>query len=65
MASNSTGYNLSIEESSLVNIWDMSSYEVVESLQGHTTIVTALAWNLDGTLLASGDANGKIIVWGQ
>ena len=36
----------------------------IATLQGHEERITAVALNPEGTLFASGDNSGKIILWG-
>ncbi|KAL7560058.1 hypothetical protein ACA910_016120 [Epithemia clementina (nom. ined.)] len=57
----------------LIEIWDAAQnygelrrdlpYQMKDELLGHDVAVTALAVTNDGTMLASGDLNGKIYVW--
>lgn len=46
-----------------VPIWDIDSQELVAELEGHTGTVLAVAFNRDGSVLASGSADETIRIW--
>jgi WD40 repeat protein/predicted Ser/Thr protein kinase len=46
-----------------VRVWDASSGKVLFALGGHTGDVNVLAFSPDGTLLATGGADGSVKVW--
>lgn len=46
-----------------IRIWDISTGEELDTLEGHTGWVRGLAFNPDGTLLASGDDAGEVRIW--
>lgn len=46
-----------------IQIWNVSRGEPQQTLSDQASPVHALAWNLDGNLLASGSADGGIRLW--
>jgi WD40 repeat protein len=46
-----------------VRIWDIERKSQIQLLSNHTACVYALAWNHNGTLLASGSIDGTIRIW--
>jgi WD40 repeat protein/energy-coupling factor transporter ATP-binding protein EcfA2 len=44
-------------------LWDVNSRQVLTSLVGHSGSVFGAAFNRDGTRLASGGADGRVLVW--
>jgi WD40 repeat protein len=44
-------------------LWDAQTLAKPKDLAGHEERITALAFNEDGTLLASGDRSGLVYVW--
>ncbi|GAA5823771.1 hypothetical protein JCM11251_003286 [Rhodosporidiobolus azoricus] len=46
-----------------IRLWDAKSQAVSVTFNGHKTAVTALAWDHDGTRLASGSKDTDVIVW--
>jgi WD40 repeat protein len=46
-----------------VKLWDVCTGEVLKTLQGHTDSVRAIAFNPDGTIIASGSADETIKLW--
>ena len=47
----------------LVTVWDVSSRQIVTTLQGHTNDVRAVAFSPDGKLLASGSYDNTMKFW--
>ncbi|MGV0028172.1 protein kinase domain-containing protein [Phormidesmis priestleyi] len=47
----------------LVKLWDWHTGQLVASASNHTTEITALAFSPDGRMLATGDRDGKIVVY--
>jgi WD40 repeat protein len=47
----------------LVTVWDVSSRQIVKTLQSHTNDVRAVAFSPDGTLLASGSYDETVKFW--
>ncbi len=48
---------------STIKVWRVSDRTLLRTLSAHTIGVTALALNVDATLLASGDGSGRIWLW--
>ncbi|GAA5885783.1 hypothetical protein JCM16303_006062 [Sporobolomyces ruberrimus] len=46
-----------------IRIWAASTQSVVVTFNGHKSAISSLAWDLDGTRLASGSKDTDIIVW--
>ena len=46
-----------------IRIIDVSTGQVVQSIEGHQCQVETVAWNSDGTQLVSGSADGNTFVW--
>ncbi|EMD38758.1 hypothetical protein CERSUDRAFT_112472 [Gelatoporia subvermispora B] len=47
-----------------VHVWDMTSIQQsLDDMPGHQSSVTCLAYSKDGTLVASGGADRRIIIW--
>ncbi|GAA5856650.1 hypothetical protein JCM8547_005912 [Rhodosporidiobolus lusitaniae] len=46
-----------------IRLWDAKTQTVSVTFNGHKTAVTALAWDVDGTRLASGSKDTDVIVW--
>jgi len=44
-------------------VWDVVNAKLLAPLEGHTDRVTALAFSPEGNFLASGSADGTIILW--
>jgi len=55
--------SLGVVTGHLVTVWDVSSRQIVKSLEGHTNDVRAVAFSPDGTLLASGSFDDTIKLW--
>ncbi|MBI3177436.1 MAG: WD40 repeat domain-containing protein, partial [Chloroflexi bacterium] len=46
-----------------VKIYDPTSGDLIKTLSGHQDDVTAIAFNADGTRLASGGLDGSAVIW--
>lgn len=46
-----------------IRIWSAATKEVTVTFNGHKSAISALAWDADGTRLASGSKDTDIIVW--
>lgn len=46
-----------------IYIWDITSQTLVATLKGHEHTISKLEFSPDDTILASGDASGKILLW--
>lgn len=46
-----------------IRLWDSGSSSVISTFNGHKKSVTALAFDEDGTRLASGSQDTDLIVW--
>ncbi|MCB0185176.1 MAG: WD40 repeat domain-containing protein, partial [Caldilineaceae bacterium] len=46
-----------------INIWQMHTFSLVDTLDGHQSTVLSLDFSLDGQLLASAEQGGATIVW--
>jgi WD40 repeat protein len=46
-----------------LRVWDASSGNALQTIQGHSTDVSAVAFSPNGNWLASGDIHGAIHVW--
>ncbi|KPL86096.1 WD40 repeat domain-containing protein [Herpetosiphon geysericola] len=49
--------------SGLIELYDPASNQVTNTLKGHAERVTTLAWNADGSQLASGGKEPLVIIW--
>ncbi len=49
--------------SGLIELYDPASNQVTSQLKGHAERVTTLAWNADGSQLASGGKEPLVIIW--
>ena len=64
-----TGCNRGAGAGFVVQIWDTrqlgssESIPLVAELPGHSSWITSLAWSADGSMLASGDHEGRILLW--
>ncbi|GAA5939230.1 WD40 repeat domain-containing protein [Sporobolomyces koalae] len=50
-------------EDDLAYIFRTDSGAEVKKLEGHSDSVTSCGWNFDGTMVATGGMDGKVIVW--
>ena len=46
-----------------IQIWDLLTYSLVETLPGHSGSIQALEFSPDGRMLASGSVDGTIKIW--
>ena len=46
-----------------VEVWSIEPHQKLETLRGHTDAVNAVAWNPDGTHIASGSDDKTVRVW--
>lgn len=49
--------------SDVVRIWDVSSGEVLASMEGHSAVILDISWSPDDRLLASGSMDESAILW--
>jgi len=47
----------------VVKLWDVDSGRVLQTIQGHSRLMSALAFSPDGRYLAQGDGQGMVRVW--
>jgi WD40 repeat protein len=52
------------EQNNSIHVWRVSDGSLLWELMGHQAKITAVTINKDGTLIASADESGKIILWG-
>lgn len=50
-------------DENVVIVWDTTSWQPVGKFLGHTGSVRSLAWSPDSQRLASGSADGTVIIW--
>jgi WD40 repeat protein/transcriptional regulator with XRE-family HTH domain len=50
-------------DSNKINIYDPATGSLIQTLDGHKSDVTALAFSRDGIYLASGGADGSLFIW--
>lgn len=50
-------------EDDLAFIFRTDTGDEVKKLQGHSDSVTSCGWNFDGTMVATGGMDGRVIVW--
>ncbi len=46
-----------------VKLWDLNSYRVIRSLEGHSSAISQVLYSPSGTLVASVSVDGNIIIW--
>lgn len=46
-----------------IDLWDVASGELLQTLRGHTSSVLCLVFHPDGELLASGSTDGTVRLW--
>lgn len=46
-----------------IQLWDLTTYQLIKTLKAHQHRVCQLEFSQDGTVLASGDTGGKIQIW--
>ncbi len=46
-----------------VSIWDLNQNSVIEKLRFHTENLRSVAWSVDGSMIASGGEDWRVIVW--
>ena len=46
-----------------IRLWDLTSYQQVAELRGHTDYVHAVAFSPDGTQLVSGSGDSTVRIW--
>ena len=44
-------------------IWETNTWNCIQTLEGHMDWVSSVAWNSQGTLLASGSHDTTIKIW--
>lgn len=44
-------------------LWEVESGRRLRTIEGHSTLITSIAFSPDGSLLAQGDDNGHVYVW--
>lgn len=47
----------------MVKLWDVETWDLIKTLEGHTHHVTAIDWNVNLRQLASGSADATVKVW--
>ena len=50
-------------EENAVIVWDTTTWQPIHEFLGHTGKVNSLAWSPDSRYLASGSADGTVIIW--
>ena len=57
------GAILATGSAAVVKLWDVSTRANIATFEGHTNGVYSLEFSLDGTTLASGSADGTVLLW--
>jgi WD40 repeat protein len=57
------GKRLATVAGSVAEIWDTTTTALLKTLQGHSNVITDLAFRRDGRLLVTGSADGTARVW--
>ncbi|PLZ77849.1 hypothetical protein CBP16_20470, partial [Fischerella thermalis WC217] len=47
----------------VVQLWDLTTGKLLNTLEGHTDWVSTIAFSPDGKLFASGGYDKRILVW--
>ena len=47
----------------VIRVWNLRTGELMHAFRGHEDLVTSLAFNADGSLLASGSADNTVQLW--
>jgi len=47
----------------MVRVWEVSSGECIQTLEGHSDDVTAVLWSSEGTRICSGSVDKTVRVW--
>lgn len=64
IAQSADGVYLAIAGSgNTIQIWNMTSGEMTQSLTGHERVILSMSFSPDGTQLVSGDFAGQMMVW--
>ncbi len=63
IAYSSDGMLLIASDKNLVRIYSPTSGNIIKTLDGHKADVTSAAISADGKLIASGDLDGKVVIW--
>ncbi|MEM7534361.1 MAG: WD40 repeat domain-containing protein, partial [Chloroflexota bacterium] len=53
----------SVSRDNVIDVWDISTEEIVFSLHGHSGVVHRIHWSPDGSELVSCGNDGTLIVW--
>ena len=46
-----------------INLCDAATGELIQTLNGHSDAIKSLAWNPDGSALASSSADNTVKIW--
>jgi hypothetical protein len=57
-------FSLDPAEDNLIHLWGVSDGSLLKTLHGHSHIVFDIAFSPDGSLIASGSADGTFRLWG-
>ena len=63
LSASEDGLLVTAASSGVIQIWDIAKRQVVVTLVGHESGVTALAFSRDGQHIASGDKQGRVKLW--
>ena len=47
----------------VIRVWDTTTGQLLHTLEGHTESICSVAFRKDGRMLATGSANGTILLW--
>jgi len=56
-------YAVSGDQSALINLWNLSTGEIVKTFKGHTNFITSLAFSPDGKFFLSGSRDKTLRLW--